>query len=138
MSETLETATTPHANLDRRTFLKGSMAATAVAAAGSLLAACAPTAPAANNPATAATGDAAAGTSPVAAGYANPDGIGIPVEPDATEEADVIVMGSGMGGLTAAMLVKEQAPEAVVIMLEKQSTLGGNTNFAEGGGGSST
>lgn len=25
MSETLETATTPHANLDRRTFLKGSM-----------------------------------------------------------------------------------------------------------------
>lgn len=135
MSETLETATTPHANLDRRTFLKGSMAATAVAAAGSLLAACAPTAPAANNPATAATGDAAAGTSPVAAGYANPDGIGIPVEPDATEEADVIVMGSGMGGLTAAMLVKEQAPEAVVIMLEKQSTLGGNTNFAEGGGG---
>lgn len=33
------------------------------------------------------------------------------------------------------MLVKEQAPEAVVIMLEKQSTLGGNTNFAEGGGG---
>lgn len=135
MSETLETATTSHANLDRRTFLKGSMAATAVAAAGSLLAACAPTAPAANNPATAVTGDAAAGTSPVAAGYANPDGIGIPVEPDATEEADVVVMGSGMGGLTAAMLVKEQAPEAVVIMLEKQSTLGGNTNFAEGGGG---
>ena len=71
----------------------------------------------------------------MATGYANPDGIGIPVMPDATEDVDVVVMGSGMGGLTAAMLTKEQAPDATVVMLEKQSTLGGNTNFAEGGGG---
>lgn len=87
------------------------MAATAVAAAGSLLAACAPTAPAANNPATAATGDAAAGTSPVAAGYANPDGIGIPVEPDATEEADVIVMGSGMAASLRPCSSKSKRPK---------------------------
>lgn len=121
--------------LDRRTFLKGSMAATAAAAAGSLLAACAPQAPANNSATALGDGAAASAGSPVASGYANPDGIGIPVTPDTTEEADVVVIGSGMGGLTAAMLTKEQAPKAVVVLLEKQSTLGGNTNFAEGGGG---
>ena len=111
------------------------MAATAAAAAGSLLAACAPQAPANNSATALGDGAAASAGSPVASGYANPDGIGIPVTPDTTEEADVVVIGSGMGGLTAAMLTKEQAPEAVVVLLEKQSTLGGNTNFAEGGGG---
>lgn len=123
-------------HLDRRTFLKGGLAAGTLAAASTLLAACAPAAPAADNPAASNTGEGAtSGTSPVATGYANPDGIGIPVMPDATEDVDVVVMGSGMGGLTAAMLTKEQAPDATVVMLEKQSTLGGNTNFAEGGGG---
>ena len=123
-------------DLDRRTFLKGGLAAGTLAAASTLLAACAPAAPAADNPAASNTGEGAtSGTSPVATGYANPDGIGIPVMPDATEDVDVVVMGSGMGGLTAAMLTKEQAPDATVVMLEKQSTLGGNTNFAEGGGG---
>ena len=67
----------------------------------------------------------------VGGGYANPDAIGTPVEPDVTEDVDVVVMGSGMGGFTAAMLTKEQAPDAVVVMLEKLDTLGGNTNFAE-------
>ena len=97
--------------LDRRTFLKGSMAATAAAAAGSLLAACAPQAPANNSATALGDGAAASAGSPVASGYANPDGIGIPVTPDTTEEADVVVIGSGMGGLTAAMLTKEQAPD---------------------------
>lgn len=127
MSETQHT-------YDRRTFLKGGLAAGTLAAAGSLLAACAPEAPSSATTPTAATG-ADATASPVAVGYANPDGIGIPVEPGTTEEVDVVVMGSGMGGLTAAMLTKEQAPDAKVVLLEKQATLGGNTNFAEGGGG---
>lgn len=119
-------------NLDRRSFLKGGIAFGAAAAAGSMLASCSPQESKSSN-----TSDAASGTSssPVATGYANPDGIGIPVNPDTTEDADVVVIGSGMGGLTAAMLTKEQDPEAVVIVLEKQNNLGGNTNFAEGGGG---
>lgn len=122
--------------LDRRTFLKGGLAAGAVAAAGSLLAACAPQASGTSNANTGGSiPDDKAAASPVGAGYANPDGVGIPVDPETTEDVDVVVMGSGMGGFTAAILVKEQDPDAVVVMLEKQETLGGNTNFAEGGAG---
>lgn len=121
------------ANLDRRSFLKGGLAAGAAAAAGTMLAGCAGK-PAVQNP----DGGSAASTASDAGignGYANPDGIGIPVTPDVTEDVDVVVVGSGMGGFTASMLVKEQAPDAHVVMLEKLSGLGGNTNFAEGGGG---
>lgn len=118
-------------NLDRRSFLKGGIALGAATAAGSLLASCAPQ-ESKNASVTAAD---ATGASSVAPGYANPDGIGIPVSPDTTEDVDVVVVGSGMGGLTAAMLTKEQDPEATVVVLEKENTLGGNTNFAEGGGG---
>lgn len=61
----------------------------------------------------------------------NVDGIGIVVDADRTEEADIVVVGSGIGGFMASMIAKEQAPDAVVIMLEKNSVLGGSTNFAE-------
>lgn len=120
---------------DRRTFLKGGLVVSAAAAASSLLAACAPQASSASG--AGAGGDAAdnKAASPVGAGYANPDRVGVPVDPDSTEDVDVVVMGSGMGGFTAAMLTKEQDPDATVVMLEKQGTLGGNTNFAEGGAG---
>ncbi len=117
---------------DRRTFLKGGIVAGAAVAAGSMLAACSPQA-SGSSEAGAAEGSAV--PSSIGAGYTNPDGIGIPVEPDSTEDVDVVVIGSGMGGFTAAMLTKEQAPDAAVVMLEKQNALGGNTNFAEGGGG---
>ncbi len=119
-------------SLDRRTFLKGSIVAGAAAAAGSVLASCAPQASGAAESGGASSGVPASG---IGAGYANPDGVGVPVEPDAVEDVDVVVIGSGMGGFTAAMLAKEQAPDANVVMLEKQNALGGNTNFAEGGGG---
>lgn len=117
---------------DRRTFLKGGIVAGAAVAAGSMLAACSPQA-SGSSETDAAEGSAV--SSSIGAGYANPDGVGIPVEPDSTEDVDVVVIGSGMGGFTAAMLTKEQAPDATVVMLEKQNALGGNTNFAEGGGG---
>ena len=117
---------------DRRTFLKGGIVAGAAVAAGSMLAACSPQA-SGSSEAGAAEGSAV--PSSIGAGYTTPDGIGIPVEPDSTEDVDVVVIGSGMGGFTAAMLTKEQAPDAAVVMLEKQNALGGNTNFAEGGGG---
>ena len=122
-------------NLDRRTFMKGGIVAAAAAATGSLLASCSPQATGGAASADGNAEDSKAAASPVAVGYANPDGIGIPVTPDSTEDVDVVVMGSGMGGFTAAMLTKEQDPDATVVMLEKQNALGGNTNFAEGGAG---
>lgn len=126
------------AGIDRRSFLKGGIALGAMAAATSMLASCSPASQ--SNADTAASDSAPASvsvdeSSQVGGGYANPDKIGIPVTPDATEDVDVVVIGSGIGGFTAAMLVKEQAPDANVVMLEKQSNLGGNTNFAEGGAG---
>ncbi len=46
------------------------------------------------------------------------------------KEADVVVVGSGMAGMSAAIEAASQG--AKVILLEKQSVLGGSTNFAEG------
>lgn len=66
--------------------------------------------------------------------WENPDGISWPraeSELARTEEADVVVVGSGLGGFMASMIVKEQMPDANVIMLEKNGYLGGSTNFAE-------
>jgi len=47
-----------------------------------------------------------------------------------TKEADLVVVGGGGAGLSAAIEAASQGKK--VIMLEKQSILGGNTNFAEG------
>jgi fumarate reductase flavoprotein subunit len=115
--------------IDRRVFLKG----TGVVSVGAALAACSPKTEGGAQESGAAAPDPT--ESMIAPGYANPDGIGIPVTPDSTEEADVVVVGSGMGGFTAAMLAKELAPEAKIVMLEKENALGGNTNFAEGPAG---
>ena len=55
--------------------------------------------------------------------------VGQPAEPASTETADVVVVGSGIGGFFASMIAKEQAPDATVIMLEKNGWLGGSTNL---------
>ncbi len=63
---------------------------------------------------------------------ANKIAVGIVVDnPTNTEDADIVVVGSGIGGFFAAMIAKEQAPDATVIMLEKNAGLGGSTNYAE-------
>ena len=59
------------------------------------------------------------------------DGIGVVVDADSEEDADIVVVGSGIGGFMASMIAKEQAPDATVIMLEKNGYLGGSTNYAE-------
>lgn len=51
-------------------------------------------------------------------------------EPDETIDADIVICGSGMGGMSAAVTAAEEG--ANVVVLEKQSILGGGTNFAEG------
>ena len=58
--------------------------------------------------------------------------VGVPVDaPATTEDVDVVVVGSGIGGFFASMIAKEQAPDASVVMLEKNGWLGGSTNLAE-------
>lgn len=51
-------------------------------------------------------------------------------EPDETIDTDIVVCGSGMGGMSAAVTAAEEG--AKVVVLEKQSILGGGSNFAEG------
>lgn len=46
-------------------------------------------------------------------------------------EVDVIAVGSGLGGFAAAMTAAEESSQAKVVLLEKNSTLGGSTNMAE-------
>ncbi len=63
--------------------------------------------------------------------YANVDEIGIVHDAAATEEADVVIAGTGIGGLICAMIVAEQAPDAKVLVAEARGFCGGGTNFAE-------
>jgi fumarate reductase flavoprotein subunit len=118
-------------DINRRDLMKGAAAAAAVASGAAI----AQQAYAGEGSPSSKNENGSSSSVVIGSGYANPDGIGTPVTPDAKESADVVVLGSGMGGFTASMLVKEQAPDSVVVMLEKSDTLGGNTNFAEGGGG---
>jgi fumarate reductase flavoprotein subunit len=121
-------------DLDRRSFLKGALvtgAAAAVGAAGVVsLTGCAPAE-------TGASGTGTTGTSSGGTGgtryttYSNPDEIGIVHETSSEETVDVVVIGTGVTGLSCSMLVAEQAPDAKVLLIDKMSSPGGNTNFAE-------
>lgn len=128
--------------LTRRKFLQGALATTAAAAATSVgLASCAPAAETASNQSgggrDASDGQGAAVQSQSSTGgtlytnYENPDNIGIVQDGASEEECDFVVVGTGVGGLTAAMVAAEQMPEARIIVLEKLSMVGGNGNFAE-------
>lgn len=65
-------------------------------------------------------------------GYENGKGIGIPSSAVSFEEtADIVVVGSGISGLTASMIAKEQGPDLKVLLLEKNPFLGGSTLMAE-------
>ncbi|MBQ5997652.1 MAG: FAD-binding protein, partial [Bacteroidales bacterium] len=64
-------------------------------------------------------------------GYDNVAGIGIVSEPDVTEEADIVAVGSGIAGFMASMIAKEQAPDLKVVLLEKNGYWGGSTLLAE-------
>jgi fumarate reductase flavoprotein subunit len=89
--------------LTRREFVKGAAAAVAVVTGGSLIAG-----------ETIATASAETSTS-------------VPVE---TVETQIVVVGSGLGGFSAAITALEEGAEKVVL-LEKEGIFGGGTNFAE-------
>ena len=122
MEETLFAA----GSLSRRSFLAGAGLMGAGAMAGGLLAGCS-----SGNAAGNASGSDAEDGVRDASATGNAEGIGTVVEPSSTEDADIVVVGSGIGGFMASMIAKEQAPDATVIMLEKNSVLGGSTNYAE-------
>ena len=119
-------------DISRRSFLQGAAAMGAAAAVSGMAAtAFADEAPA-EDLTTVTTEEAA--TEEVAEEEAEEvenDGIGVIVDADSEEDADIVVVGSGIGGFMAAMIAKEQAPDATVIMLEKNGYLGGSTNYAE-------
>ncbi|MDR2197283.1 MAG: FAD-dependent oxidoreductase [Coriobacteriales bacterium] len=106
-------------NISRRGFLAG-LAATAGVAATAGLAACAPSASVEE---AAASGSAAPTEEQVVAS---------PVIPPADEtlETDVLVCGSGMAGMSAALQAAYEGVQVTII--EKMGELGGGTNFAEG------
>lgn len=112
-------------NISRRDFLKGSAAGAAAMAAAGVLSGFGVTAFAADAPV-----DEALETK-YCNGYDNADGIGIVSEPDSKEEADIVVVGSGIAGFMASMIAKEQGPDLKVVLLEKNGFWGGSTLFAE-------
>jgi fumarate reductase flavoprotein subunit len=116
--------------LSRRSFLKGVGFSTLGALSAGALAACSPNAGEASS--TAQNGSSggsgqAVGDEPF---FFNSPGVGVAQTPTVTESADVVVVGSGMAGFYAANITKEQKPDTTVVMLEKNSILGGLTTFA--------
>lgn len=63
--------------------------------------------------------------------YADTDEIGIVHQASAQEEVDVVVAGTGIGGLMCSMIVAEQDPDAKVLVVEARGFCGGGTNYAE-------
>ncbi|MCL2883184.1 MAG: FAD-binding protein, partial [Coriobacteriia bacterium] len=123
--------------LSRRTFLKG--AGLATVATGALIAGCSPqtTAADASSPSSGSDGTSGSGAENPLVGrttfttYANPDEIGLVHDTSQEETVDVVVVGSGITGLSCSMIIAEQAPSAKILMIDKNSFPGGNTNFAE-------
>jgi fumarate reductase flavoprotein subunit len=119
-----------HQGISRRAFITGA-ALTSVAAGATLIAGCSPQSEGgpAETPAGTSTGAKTAGTKYTT--YSNPDEIGTVHDTSNEETVDVVVVGTGVAGLCCAMLAAEQAPDAKVLLIDKISGPGGNTNFAE-------
>lgn len=124
--------------IGRRQFLKGAGAlGVGAAAAGILGTGVFATEPdAVTSASTVASEQSAAEMKLVAGGtkyttYANPDEIGVLHTAAHNAAADVVVVGTGIGGMMGAMILAEQAPDAKIILLEKNEYCGGSTNMAE-------
>lgn len=111
--------------LSRRGFLKGAAAAGAASIAGAALVSCGGQ----NNDTASAVGQTAQTNETAPKTDVGPiEPVGVPSSWD--KEADVVVVGSGGGGLNAAARAAELG--ASVILIEKSSIFGGNTAQAGG------
>ena len=54
-------------------------------------------------------------------------------EPGWTVDADVVVVGSGIAGLTAALRLDAAMPEAKILVVTKDALNAGSTQWAQGG-----
>jgi fumarate reductase flavoprotein subunit len=106
-------------NITRRDFIKGAAVTVAAVGGGGVLAACSPQVA---SPTSVPAATQASTTAPVTATAE--------IKADQTIETQVVVVGSGLGGLTAAISAMEEGATKVVL-LEKESGYGGGTNFAE-------
>lgn len=106
-------------NVSRRQFVEGTALVGAAMTAGAL--------------ASPAMAEQEMGADPCDAylSYANPDEIGVVHEAQTQIDADFVVVGSGIGGLTATMLAAELVPDAHIVLVEKCGFTGGNGNYAE-------
>jgi fumarate reductase flavoprotein subunit len=112
--------------LSRRSFLTGTLATAATAAAAGLLVGCSPSS-SSSSTTTSSTTTSTVGTTFTSGGHE----VGVLATASSTETADIVVVGSGIGGFFASMIAKEQGPSLNVVMLEKNTALGGSTNYAE-------
>ena len=111
--------------MSRRSFLKGASVLAGAGVAGMGIVACSPSGEAAE--------EAAADEATEAASTAEEFSL---QTADETVEADVVVVGAGMGGLCAALEASDQG--ANVVLIEANDMLGGATNYAEGMFGAGT
>lgn len=108
-------------NVSRRDFLKGAALSTLGLAAAGVV----------GSPAPVVAEETESGTR-YCKGYDNAAGIGVESASVArTEQADIVVVGSGIAGFMAAMIAKEQGPDLKVVLLEKNAYWGGSTLLAE-------
>ncbi|MBM6998767.1 FAD-binding protein [bacterium] len=63
--------------------------------------------------------------------FPNVDEIGILHDASSEESVDLLIAGSGIGGLMCAMITAEQAPDAKILLVEQRNMCGGGTNYAE-------
>lgn len=124
-TSTSNSAGTP--GLSRRSFLFGGAAFSAAFAAGSLFGCGQPAAAGNNADASGSSDDALASTGENAAATTSPDREASVSE---TQSCDIVVVGAGASGLTAAIEAAEGG--ASVILLESQPNCGGNSQIVLG------
>lgn len=100
-----------NAGVSRRSFLAGALSVGALAASTSVLGGCAP------------ASNATEGTN------SNASSAAVAHSPSEVLEYDVVVVGSGTGGMSAAVRAAQLGGS--VILLEKNGAVGGTSNFAE-------
>lgn len=115
--------------MDRRNFLKMSAVAAGAALAAGGISGCSPSSSeSATSASAAAAGTGVSPLDPSDEWYF--DFSTLPPLSEATDDADVVVIGSGFGGYASAITASDLGLK--VIMLEALSEVGGTSNFAEG------